>query len=250
MTAIRSVRAAEGKFVQIANEAMQERRLSFTARGILAFVLSLPPDKHLTAEWLETQSADSRRDVRAALRELESLGYYRKAKKSGGRGVWVWDQIMSDAPIGDDDTFTQVSSSDHHTSDVNTSDVKRSDKNLKTTEPKDVDQKMAQERASRRGAASSDAAQRTADQVISDVRRAVVITCGLEDAEALSDGQALGLYFTYCNPKKPARDLVAYLSKILEDSTYVDTLLANARPVCIPCWRYEDDCRCGTPAAA
>ena len=31
-------------------------RLSFAARGILAYVLSLPPDHHLTAEWLEGQS--------------------------------------------------------------------------------------------------------------------------------------------------------------------------------------------------
>ena len=56
MTAIRTARAADGKFVQIANAALQDHRLSFAARGILAYVLSLPPDHHLTAEWLEGQS--------------------------------------------------------------------------------------------------------------------------------------------------------------------------------------------------
>jgi hypothetical protein len=54
VTAIRTARAAEGKFVQISNAALQDRRLTASARGILAFVLSLPPDQHLTAEWLET----------------------------------------------------------------------------------------------------------------------------------------------------------------------------------------------------
>ena len=99
MTAIRTARAADGKFVQIANAALQDSRLSFAARGILAYVLSLPPDHHLTAEWLEGQSPTSRRDVRAALKELAALGYYRKTKKSGGKNTWIWEQVISDAPI-------------------------------------------------------------------------------------------------------------------------------------------------------
>ena len=53
MTAIRTARAADGKFVQIANAALQDRRLSFAARGILAYVLSLPSDHHSSAQTAE-----------------------------------------------------------------------------------------------------------------------------------------------------------------------------------------------------
>lgn len=258
MTAIRSVRAAEGKFVQISNAAMQDRRLSFTARGILAYVLSLPVDKHLTAEWLESQSPVSRRSTRAALKELEVLGYYRKTKRSGGRGTWLWEQVMSDAPSIDEAEeqsgeaeFSQVSSSDHRTSDVDTSDVERSDKELKTVTTKHEDQKMARERVSRRGRASSAAAQRTPKEAVRDIRAAVAVTCSQEDADNLTDGQVLGLYYRFCKPKTTVvRDLVAHMSKLLADAVYVDVLLANSTPICIPCWHYESDCKCPVASAA
>ena len=104
MTAIRSASAPEGKFVQIANAAAQDRRLSLAARGILLFVLSLPPDRHFTAEWLETQVPEGRRAVRSALRELEACGYYRRTRTSSG-GNWKWDQVISDAPVIDADVI-------------------------------------------------------------------------------------------------------------------------------------------------
>lgn len=98
MTAIRSVRAAEGKFVQISNAALQDSRLSLSARGLIAFVLSLPPDKTFSATWLETQVPDGRREIRSALRELQAAGYHQRTRSSKG-GTWIWDQVISDAPV-------------------------------------------------------------------------------------------------------------------------------------------------------
>jgi hypothetical protein len=98
VTAIRSVRAADGKFVQISNAALQDNRLSLSARGLIAFVLSLPPDKTFSAAWLETQVPDGRREIRSALRELQAAGYHRRTRSSKG-GTWIWDQVISDAPV-------------------------------------------------------------------------------------------------------------------------------------------------------
>jgi hypothetical protein len=98
VTAIRSVRAAEGKFVQISNAALQDSRLSLSARGLIAFVLSLPPDQTFSAAWLETQVPDGRREIRSALRELQAAGYHRRTRSSRG-GTWIWDQVISDAPV-------------------------------------------------------------------------------------------------------------------------------------------------------
>jgi len=249
VTAIRSVRAAEGKFVQLTNAAGQDKRLSLAARGIIYFILSLPPDQHLTAEWLESQVPDSRRNVRAALRELETYGYYRKAKKSRGRGVWVWSQVISDSPlaaeqeIGHDAEFPQVISSDQATETVATSDVKRSDKNINTEHSKDVG---PVDLASRRARAKAASATLTIQDAVGAVRRAATIEFSADEANDLTDGEALGLFFTYVQGRRP-RDLVAYLGKVFADAPYLDTFLSNSEAACLRCQKWESDCGC--PAA-
>jgi hypothetical protein len=252
VTAIRTARTADGKFVQIANAALQDRRLSFAARGILAYVLSLPPDHHLTAEWLEGQSPTSRRDVRAALKELAALGYYRKTKKSGGKNTWVWEQVISDSPeaaeieqASGDGEFPQVVSSDQFSSDEDSSDDTRSDKDLTREDPKDVKDGPV-DLASRRARAKAASATLTVQDAIAAVRRAATIEHGADEGNGLSDGDALGLFFTYVGSRRP-RDLVAYLGKIFADAPYLDTLLSNSAWACPRCQKWEDDCKC--PAA-
>lgn len=248
VTAIRTARAADGKFVQIANAALQDSRLSFAARGILAYVLSLPPDHHLTADWLEDQAPTSRRDVRAALKELAALGYYRKTRKSGGKGVWIWEQVISDAPIAGDveqvngeDAFPQVVSSDQFSSDVFSSDEKRSDKDLTREDPKDVgpvDMASRHARAKKRAGT-----QRTVQDAIDGVRAAVAATNSQADADALSDEEALGLYFTYVQGRQPT-DIAAYLGKVFADAPYIETFLSNSEPACKRCQHWESNCKC------
>lgn len=264
MTAHRGARGAEGKFVQISNAALQDRRLSLSARGLIAFVLSLPTDKTFSAAWLETQVPDGRRAIRSALRELQSAGYYRRARSSKG-GTWVWDQVISDVPVlaGDDiedeesppqespysrnrphgatcgNTSGQVDASDRIAPDAS-----RPDKELNTEDLKHEDQKMASRRASRRAQASGSREPRTTSQVIADIREAITREHGESDAGELTDDQVLGLYFKFANPKEGAGDLVAYMTRILRNTSHVDTLLAKAAPVCVSCQHYEDDCQC------
>lgn len=252
MTAIRTARAADGKFVQIANAALQDSRLSFAARGILAYVLSLPPDHHLTAVWLEGQSPTSRRDVQAALKELAALGYYRKTKKSGGRNRWTWEQVISDAPLTEgieqdsgEGEFPQVTSSDHGSSDQHSADDARQDKDLTREDQKDVKDGPV-DLASRRARAKPASANLTVQGAIDAVRRAATIEHGSDEANEISDGNALGLYFTYVKDRRP-RDLVAYLGKIFGDAPYLDTLLANCEAACRRCQQWESNCQC--PAA-
>lgn len=98
MSAIRTVRAADGNFVMLTNAAGQDTRLSLQARGIIYYVLSLPPDTHLTATMIEAGGTNGRESVRSALKELEALGYYRRTRASV-QGQWVWDQVISDSPF-------------------------------------------------------------------------------------------------------------------------------------------------------
>lgn len=243
MTAIRSVRAAEGKFVQISNAALQDRRLSAAARGILAFVLSLPVDHHLTAGWLEDQFPEGRRRIRSALAELEACGYYRRTRISHGRGKWEWDQVISDAPMVSSDqnrthettsgntASPQVSSRDRFSPDEDSTDEKRSHKYLNTDPTKDEDlkdDKSGLRPASRQGRAEHARPERTAEQIIQGIRAAVTDVYG-DDANAdTSDASLLALW----ERKRPqdgthVRSITAYMAKIFADTANPDTLLAG-----------------------
>ena len=229
MTAIRSVRAAEGKFVQISNAALQDERLSWRARGILAFVLSLPPDHTLTAKWLETQAPDGREAVRGALRELAECGYYRRDRRKGPRGIWVWDQVLSDAPIAasevtcSDDASPQVGTTYGNPSAGKPSVGIPSDKNLKTEPLNTKDQKMA----SRRARSSAASAIWTDEDKISGVRSAVTAVYGDAENEWISDSECLELYAMKAPRNGRVASPEAYMTKIFSDTPDLGTHLAG-----------------------
>jgi hypothetical protein len=134
---IRTVNTAAGQFVMLTNQAAQDKRLSWQARGIIYFVLSLPPDHHLTATWLETQAPNGRQSVRSALAELKKYGYYRRTKTHDGNGKWSWDQVISDSPSSPDSppadsVFPQVAPCDGFPADGSSADGSPANKELKT----------------------------------------------------------------------------------------------------------------------
>ncbi|MFE6066953.1 helix-turn-helix domain-containing protein [Streptomyces sp. NPDC056525] len=64
------------EFVIIANKAIQDRRLSHTARGILALVLSLPDGARENVRTLSDNYPQGRSAVAKAVAELRRLGYW------------------------------------------------------------------------------------------------------------------------------------------------------------------------------
>jgi hypothetical protein len=71
----------------IDNRILEDERLSFDARGLIAFLLSKPDKWNVNVAHLEGQSSAGRSKVRRILRELADAGYleYRKARGEGGR---------------------------------------------------------------------------------------------------------------------------------------------------------------------
>jgi len=92
--------SATGRFVQLTNAAGQDERLSLQARGIIYLVLSLPAGQRFTRQWLvdRVSGRNGRRAVDSALDELEAFGYFRKSRRSNGRGAWEWEQVITDDP--------------------------------------------------------------------------------------------------------------------------------------------------------
>ncbi|MFB7950064.1 hypothetical protein ACFC6L_34740 [Kitasatospora phosalacinea] len=63
-------------FIMLPNALVQDRRLSFTARGLLADLLSRPDGWSEDAQQIADSSVQGRSAIRAALKELREAGYY------------------------------------------------------------------------------------------------------------------------------------------------------------------------------
>lgn len=80
-----------GGFVTLPNSAVNDDRLSFRARGLLAYMLGRPVGWRFSADRIAVASTDGRRAVLAGLTELRDCGYIRTARHriSGGRFATV-----------------------------------------------------------------------------------------------------------------------------------------------------------------
>ena len=74
-------------YTMIANGALGDERLSWKARGLLAYLLSKPDNWRVIVAHLVTQGPDGKTSVMAGLEELETAGYIRRTKRPsiGGR---------------------------------------------------------------------------------------------------------------------------------------------------------------------
>jgi hypothetical protein len=101
----------DGDFVIIPNETLRDERLSFAARGQLAYLLSRPDDWRTSADdeaeratRLRNKRGEGREAMRAVWRELKDAGYIRLVKLvSAGR--WTTETHVYDRPFTE---FPQV----------------------------------------------------------------------------------------------------------------------------------------------
>lgn len=94
-------------FTVLDNAVLNDRRLSYRARGLLTYLLSKPVDWQTNAQDLSRQSPGEGRDaVRTALAELETVGYlvrrkYRDEKTQQWRSEWtVYEEPQRDSSHG------------------------------------------------------------------------------------------------------------------------------------------------------
>lgn len=76
-------------FVIMPNTSATDSRLSFRARGLLAYMLSRPPGWSFDAARMAAEGLEGRDAIRKALHELKALGYYRATRVRTDRGRFV-----------------------------------------------------------------------------------------------------------------------------------------------------------------
>jgi hypothetical protein len=80
-TIFRKPKNAANPYVRVDKAFLNDNRLSFRAKGIMAYLLSKPDNWELNTQELQNASKEGRDAVRAAVKELISLGYVRYEKK-------------------------------------------------------------------------------------------------------------------------------------------------------------------------
>lgn len=95
---LRRVETPRG-WTSIPNETLEDRRLSWRARGILAYLLSRPPGWETDSERLAAIAKEGRDAVRTALTELEKARYLFRVKVQGNGGLWATEYVLYDRPL-------------------------------------------------------------------------------------------------------------------------------------------------------
>lgn len=99
------------EFVQVDNAVVQNGALSYRARGVLAYVMSLPDEAAMDSVSIASAcSAEGRDAVRGAIKELEHAGHYwrRKVRIDGGRVVTDIAYTEESICPWDDDGITPI----------------------------------------------------------------------------------------------------------------------------------------------
>lgn len=78
-----------GNFTTVRNEYLQDVNLSWKAKGLITYIMSLPPDWQLNLSDLKNRSKDGRDATAAGLRELITNGYCQRCKVRGDGGTFV-----------------------------------------------------------------------------------------------------------------------------------------------------------------
>ena len=77
----------EKHFSVISNDVLNDKRLSFKARGLLVYMLSMKDDwKFYTTELVSHSERDGIKSIRSALNEIEAMGYLRRTQSRGKHG--------------------------------------------------------------------------------------------------------------------------------------------------------------------
>jgi hypothetical protein len=94
------LRRREAPFVQIDKACLNDPRLSFKAKGLLAYLLTKPETWVTQINDLQKASGDGEHAIQTAFGELEAAGYAKLITRQGPSGQWCGKEwVVSEVPF-------------------------------------------------------------------------------------------------------------------------------------------------------
>ncbi|MFJ8099367.1 DnaD domain protein [Lysinibacillus sp. NPDC096212] len=91
--------AKNSNYVVMNRTALNDNRLSWKAKGIMAYMLSMPDDWVFYIDELMTHSTDGKASFRAGFNELKTCGYIERKPIREGQRIKEWETIVHEVPI-------------------------------------------------------------------------------------------------------------------------------------------------------
>lgn len=82
----------------MSNYHLRDKKLSFKAKGLLSFMLSLPENWDYSIKGLAALSKESYKTIRTILKELELKEYLIIEKKQNEKGRFYYEYIIYEKP--------------------------------------------------------------------------------------------------------------------------------------------------------
>jgi hypothetical protein len=105
MPIIRGRHEFDDHFTQIKNAWLRDDRLTFKARGLLAYIESHSPEWQISVQWLVSNNPEGKEAIRSAISELELHGYLRREQENNhgrfGEVTWTTQEPLADKPLAE-----------------------------------------------------------------------------------------------------------------------------------------------------
>ena len=105
-------------YTVMANYHLRDKRLSFKAKGIMSFMLSLPDEWDYSVNGLSVFATDGRDGVREALRELEKTGYLKMGQSRSSGKFGKNEYIITEKPFTENPLTAKPSTAEPWRSDT------------------------------------------------------------------------------------------------------------------------------------
>lgn len=151
------VRKSPNRFVVMDKTFLEDSRLSYKAKGILAYLLSKPDDWKVIVGNLVNYSADGKASVYAGLKELKEYGYYEKVPIRNEQGTRIvrWESTIYENPslslltdfqeIENLNIENQLIENREHTNNYNTKELKVNNNHVTSCQKETVKQIQMEE---------------------------------------------------------------------------------------------------------
>lgn len=91
-----------GNYTVLHRAALNDARLSWKAKGIIAYMLSMPNDWVFYLEELTKHASDGEKSFRSGFKELKEFGYVKRYPVYEDKKIVRWETIVYESPLNKD----------------------------------------------------------------------------------------------------------------------------------------------------